>query len=111
MQSRSNFLLFTLIAAALVLTACEPVKISQIKADPARFHNKTVAVRGTVVTSVGVLGRGGYEIQDDTGRIYVLTNQGIPSSGARVVVEGTIFSGATVLGQAVGVAIRETKHH
>src|SRR5262249_55833405 len=111
MRGKRNYGLLLVVAAALVLAACEPVKISQIKADPARYRTKTVAVQGTVVNSVGVMGTGGYEIEDDTGRIYVISSHGIPSSGAKVTVEGTVFSGATVLGQAMGVAIRETKHH
>jgi len=111
MRVSANYLLMPLLAASLVLAACESVTIARIKADPSQFHSKTVAIRGTVVTSVGILSKGGYEVDDGTGRIFVITNQGVPSSGTRVVVEGTVFSGATVLGQAIGVAIRETKHH
>jgi len=102
--------LLLMLATPIVLAARGPVKISQIKADPARFGTKTVQVKGTVVTSVGVLASGGYEIEDETGRIYVITNKGVPSQGAHVIVEGTVFTGATVFGQPVGVAIRESKH-
>ena len=59
---------------------------------------------GQATNSFGVLSSGFYEIQVDTGKIYVLLNQGVPSRGAHVNVEGT------VMGQAVGVAIRESKH-
>jgi hypothetical protein len=107
----NRFRYVLLLACSLILVACEPVKISQIKADPAKYQSKTVAVTGTVVNSIGVLARGGYEVDDGTGKIYVITSRGVPSSGARVSVEGTVFSGATILGQAMGVAIRETKHH
>jgi hypothetical protein len=110
MNTRTKYLYLLLLGGALFLAACEPVKISQIKADPAKYQSKTVAIRGTVVNSVGVLSRGGYEVDDGSGRIYVITSHGVPSSGAMVTVEGTVFSGATVLGQALGVAIRETKH-
>jgi len=100
-----------LLAAGLILTACEGVtKISEVKNDPSKFRNKTVRVLGTVTNSVGVLSTGGYEIEDDTGKIFVLSNQGIPAKGAQVIVEGSVFTGAMVLGQAVGVSIRETKH-
>ena len=107
MKTHLNYLL---LACSLLLIACEPAKISQIKADPSRYQSKTVAIRGTVVNSLGVLSRGGYEVDDGTGTIFVITSHGVPSSGAHVTVEGTVFSGATILGRAVGVAIRETKH-
>lgn len=106
---KGRFLL--VLAAGLVLTACDGVtKISEVKNDPSKFRNKTVRVMGTVTNSVGVLSTGGYEIEDDTGKIFVLSNQGVPARGAQVIVEGSVFTGAMVLGQALGVAIKETKH-
>ena len=107
--ARARFVV--LLAAALMLAACEGVtKISEVKNDPSKFRNKTVRVAGTVTNSVGVLQTGGYEIEDDTGRIFVVSNQGVPSRGAKVIVEGTVFSGAMVLGQPVAVTIKETRH-
>ena len=112
MRKKTHFeFLLLLLAASLLLTACEAVTIAQIKADPSRFGNKTIAVRGTVVNSMGVLSHGGYEVEDSTGRILVLSGLGVPSRGSHVVVEGTVFSGATLFGQPLGVAIREIKHH
>lgn len=106
---RARFLI--LLITGLVLTACEGVtQISEVKNDPSKFRNKTVRVMGTVTNSVGVLSTGGYEIEDATGKIFVVSNQGVPARGAQVVVEGSVFTGAMVLGQPVGVAIKETKH-
>jgi hypothetical protein len=100
-NAKARFLL--VVAAGLVLTACEGItKISEVKNDPSKFRNKKVRVMGTVTNSVGVLSTGGYEIEDDTGKIFVISNQGVPAKGAEVVVEGTVFSGAMVLGQAPG---------
>src|SRR5690242_14894218 len=90
------------IAAAIVSTACGSVKIGRINADPSRFQNQTVHVTGNVVTSVGVLGTGGYQIEDDTGRIYVVSRTGVPSRGSRVTVTGTVVPGAEALGQSIG---------
>ena len=106
---KARFLL--VVAAGLILTGCEGItKIAEVKADPSKYRDETVRVMGTVTNSVGVMSTGGYEIEDDTGRIFVLSNQGIPARGAEVVVEGTVFTGAMVLGQAVGVAIKENRH-
>ena len=84
--------------------------IGRINADPSRFANRPVKVSGTVTTSIGILGTGGYQIEDRTGQIYVLSRTGVPSSGSRVTVTGTVISGAQVLGRPVGTAIREEHH-
>ena len=81
--------------------------IGRITADPSRYRNQTIHVTGTVTNSVGLLGRGGYQIEDQTGRIYIISTTGVPSRGA---VTGKVMPGAEVLGTAVGVAIREDSH-
>jgi hypothetical protein len=101
---------FLVIAAAAMLTACGSIKIGRINADPSRYANRTVSVNGRVTNSVGILGTGGYQIEDETGKIFVISRSGVPSRGADVRVTGTVSPGATVLGQAVGVAIRESSH-
>ena len=103
--------LLLMLTAAIVLTACEGVtKIGDVNKDPSHFRNKTVRVEGTVTESVGVLSTGGYQIEDETGKIFVVSNQGVPARGSRVVVEGSVFTGAMVLGQPVGIAIKESRH-
>jgi hypothetical protein len=97
-------------ALALCLTGCAPLTIARINQDPSRFRNRIVHVDGTVVTSVGILGTGGYQIDDGTGKIFVLSRTGVPSSGSRVSVTGSVVNVAEVLGQPVGTAIREQSH-
>ena len=96
--------------AALLLSACASVKIGRITSDPSRFRNRTVQVSGTVTNSIGLLGKGGYQIEDETGRIFVISTTGVPSKGTRVAVTGSVIEGATVLGKAYGTAIRESRH-
>ena len=93
------------------LAGCGSVKIARINADPSKYRNQTVHVTGTVTNSVGLLGTGGYQLEDETGKIYVISRAGVPSRGARVTVTGTVMPGAQVLGQSVGVTIREQSHH
>ena len=95
---------------AALLAGCAPVTIGRINADPSRFQNRTVKVTGTVTNSVGLLGRGGYQIEDATGKIYVISGTGVPSKGSRVTVTGRVSPGAQVLGTSVGVTIREQEH-
>jgi hypothetical protein len=102
--------LFLLLAAALLLTSCAATSIGRINADPTRYRNRTVHVNGTVVTSFGALGTGGYQVQDNTGKIYVLSSTGVPASGSRVTVTGTVINGVTVMGRSFGTTIREQHH-
>ena len=95
---------------ALWLTGCATVKIGRINADPSQYYRRTIRVEGRVVTSVGLLGTGGYQLEDGTGSIYVLSRTGVPSGGSRVAVTGTVVGGAQILGRTVATAIREQSH-
>ncbi len=106
---RTLFLLPLLLAALLGLTACPSrTTINKINADPQRYFDKEVGVAGTVTDSYGVPFVGGaYELDDGTGRIWVVTERGTPSRGARVGVKGRVYSGPTIRGRNVGMAVRE----
>jgi hypothetical protein len=107
---RRSALVASIIAAALLAAACGSVKIARINQDPSRYRNRTVQVTGRVTNSVGLLGTGGYQLEDDTGRIYVISRSGVPSRGARVKVTGRVTPGAQVLGTSVGTVIEESHH-
>lgn len=96
-------------AAVLLLTACpSQTTISKINADPARYRNKEVAIVGTVRDSYGALGQGAYEIDDGTGRLWVVTKRGVPSRGAHVGVKGHVYTGFNFGGRNYGTVIEET---
>jgi hypothetical protein len=42
------------------------------------------------VKSASLLGHGAYELDDGTGRIWVVSNHGVPRRGARVRAKGRI---------------------
>ena len=65
-----------LVLSALLLAGCAPMTIGRINADPSHFQNRTVRVSGTVTNSVGLMGKGGYQIEDNTGRIIVVSGKG-----------------------------------
>jgi hypothetical protein len=94
----------------LIAVGCGSVKIARINADPSRYQHRSVRVSGAVTTSAGLLGTGGYQIQDDTGKIFVVSRSGVPSSGSHVEVTGKVIAGAEVLGRPMGVVIREEQH-
>jgi hypothetical protein len=98
-----------ILAGALLLTACpQQQTISRINADPGRYRNREVAVVGTVTDSYGVLGNGAYEIDDGTGRIWVVTQRGVPSRGSRVGAKGKVYTGFSFGGRSFGTVLQET---
>ena len=78
---------------ALVIAGCGGKSINQVLADPAKYRNQSVTVRGTVEESVSVLGRGAYRIADGDQSLWVVTNSGAPRKGARVDVTGRVQEG------------------
>ncbi len=102
--------LLAVVAASVLLSACATTRIGRIKADPSRYRNKDVRVEGTVTNSFGAFVAGFYEIEDETGKIYVISNSGVPSKGSRVGVKGTVMNGITAMGKSFGTAIRERSH-
>ncbi len=87
----------TTIALLLALTAlsvgCGARRINDVLADPAKYRNRSVTVRGTVDQSASVLGRGAYRITDDGQSLWVVTDRGAPRKGARVDVTGRVQDG------------------
>jgi hypothetical protein len=75
---------------ALAMSGCEQKTVNEIRVDPSRYANREVAVVGTVIRSYSVMGKGAYEVEDGTGKLWVVSEKGVPRDGARVVVRGTI---------------------
>jgi len=86
-------LLTAVVLWALAMSGCEQKTINEIRAEPSRYANKEVSVVGTVTRSYSVLGKGVYEIDDGTGKLWIASEKGVPREGAKVVVKGTIRDG------------------
>lgn len=74
-------------------------KISDIK------DNKqgTVFLQGQVATRAPFLEAGAYKLQDETGGIWVITQQTVPNVGDQVVIKGQLqFQSVPVSGQELG---------
>jgi hypothetical protein len=87
---KDHALLAVIAFSALIVTGCEQKSINDIRADPSRYANREVGVVGNVTRSFSVLGKGAYELDDGTGRLWVVSENGVPRDGARVAVKGTI---------------------
>lgn len=85
--------LVTLVFLTLMLVGCGAKSINQVLADPTRYRNGSVTVRGTVAESASVMGRGAYRITDGDQGLWVVTTSGAPRQGARVDVTGRLQDG------------------
>ena len=105
---RVLYLILPLVMGILMM-ACEHARISQINADPGRYMNKEVAVAGQVTQSIGAFGKGIYQLDDGTGRLWIVANvRGVPSKGARVGVKGYVKPTITFLGINYATVMEET---
>ena len=86
-------LLALLVAGALTSSACASTRtINQLLADPGRYRDDTVQLSGEVIDSYSLADRGAYQIDDGTGRLWVVSEHGVPRKSARVTVKGTVKS-------------------
>ena len=92
------------LGASLLAIGCATRSINQVLADPAKYRNQSVTVRGTVDQSASVMGKGAYRITDKEQGLWVVTNSGAPRKGARVEVTGRIQDGYDL--SAFGSAIK-----
>jgi len=99
---------------ALALAGCKGGGVTTIKTlldDPGRFDKQTVRVAGTVGKSVGIMGYGAYQIDDGTGSISVVSQEGgAPREGAKVGVEGEFRSAFTLGTQSVAVIMEKKRY-
>jgi hypothetical protein len=98
------------VCGAVLLSSCATTRIGRILTDPSRYQNRDVTVEGRVTNSIGAFVAGVYEVEDETGKIYVLSSKGVPSKGASVKVRGSVTPGLNVLGKSLGTTIRESSH-
>lgn len=86
------------VLAAVVLAGCGAKSINQVLADPAKYRNTTITVRGTVAESASIMGRGAYRLTDGGQGLWVITTGGAPRTGARVNVTGRLQDGYDLSG-------------
>jgi len=107
---RKTFAVALMLGAILLLAGCPTgVHVSDLNRNPGKYFGKEVGIHGTVTNSFGALGEGAYEVDDGTGRIWIISQgYGVPAKGARVSVAGSFIQGASFGGRAFGTALRQT---
>ena len=85
------------------------VQVSEIKRRPQKYENKQVSVKGKVVETVGIpfVQKGVYQIDDGSGRIWVVSQKHRPSRSDKVSVKGVVKTGFSISGHSFGIAIVE----
>jgi hypothetical protein len=84
-----------LLIAAISLTSCDswfsshtnPLSISEIIN---KRNEQKVYIAGEVIRTVPLLKNGAYQIQDNTGKVWILTKAKLPSKGDKISIQGQI---------------------
>ena len=86
------------VLVALVMAGCGVRSLNDVLADPTKYRDRSLTVRGTVAESASLMGRGAYRIVDRDQGLWVVTTGGAPRKGARVEVTGRLQDGYDVSG-------------
>lgn len=107
-----------LMATVTLSSACASVTINRVLADPARYRDREVTVSGQVSDSYSLGSRGAYRVRDGSGELWVISEKGVPRTGAEVKVTGRIREGYNVgslgarlpAGLGSGLVLLESSH-
>jgi hypothetical protein len=107
-----------LLIATIAATACATKSITDVLSNPSRYRDREIQISGDVLDSFSLLNRGVYRVRDETGQLWVVSDRGVPNSGARVTVKGTIREGFNLgplfaklpPGMTLGLLMVETTH-
>ena len=92
------------LAVTMLAAGCGAKRMNDLLADPGKYRNRSVTVRGTVDQSASVMGRGAYRLVDGEQGLWVVTTGSAPRKGARVDVTGRLQDGYDL--SAFGRALR-----
>lgn len=110
-KARRIFTALLLGSVIAVLVGCPTsTSIEKINKDPGKYAGREVTIGGKASTSFGALGNGIYQLDDGTGRMWVLSQGfGVPGDGAKVAVTGLIQQGVSFGGRSFAVIMKQTK--
>ena len=103
-----TFIIGITLVCVLPLAAFAKTSINKINADPGRYYNKKVTIEGRVTDSYGVYGEGAYQIDDGTGRIWIIAERAVPARDSYVEAKGHVVTGFVFHGRNMAAAVQET---
>ena len=94
----------------ILANSCANPKILNIKNNIEEFKNQEVTLNGKVIETLAIpfVRTGAYQLDDGSGRIWVLSAKNVPERGNQVIVTGTITVGVELGGKRFGVMVKET---
>lgn len=107
---RAGVVAALLLGAAIAGGCALNPTVAELRYQPGRYYDRTVAVKGVVTSAWGVplLPVQLYKVDDGTGEVTVLSRAGrTPTRGARVRVTGKVADVAVLGGRPLGLHIRE----
>ncbi|MEN6371573.1 MAG: hypothetical protein ABFD64_06110 [Armatimonadota bacterium] len=117
-MKRTAFVVLAVILAfgIIMVSGCknnDRTKISSILNAPGKYVDHKVIVAGEVTKCYGVdlliTEAGAYQLDDGTGKIWIITKNGVPREGAKVGLKGTVSSGFKLGRDVFGAVIQETE--
>jgi hypothetical protein len=98
----------TLAGALFLLAGCASVTpIGELLQNSSKYNGKTVRIKGEVGESAGLLGRGAYQVKDNTGTLTVLAETAPPPpKGVTTGVKG-VFQALLTLGSKSLAVLQE----
>lgn len=99
--------------SALMVAGCKEKRtmISWILENPDRYYAKDVTLAGHVTqahsVNLYIAEAGAYEVDDGSGKIWVVTKAGVPEEGKEVGIKGRVDGGVKLFGEKFGTVIRE----
>lgn len=94
----------------LLISGCGfHTSISKIRYEPEKYKDKEVSIKGRVSETIGIpfVQKGAYQVDDGSGKIWVLSQKRRPSRGEEVTVKGKLKTGVSIRGHTLGLAIVE----
>lgn len=90
---RKQLVLGIVVGLALAVSGCATKTVNDVMADPSRYADRNITLKGAVVESYSVAGNGFYRLEDPTGKLWIFSNRGVPRRGAYVQVKGKVKDG------------------
>ncbi len=96
----------TLVGASACIST---LHIDRIQAEPGKYSERPVVVKGTVVKTFALpmMGQSFVKIDDGTGQIWVKPRNWVPFEGQEVKIKGTLRIGMTIANKNLGVVVYE----
>jgi len=105
-------ILTTAVALTALILGCERTKISDINKHPADYAGNEVTIAGKVTGTVASANPGAYQVDDGSGRIWVLsTSNEVPAQGKQIAVTGLVESKTDLGSTALVTALQEIRRY